>query len=311
MIQDSSILTSPSLLKVFLIVSGLFWGMPSFGQPYIDLLRIEYSGSLGNDFKSGSGTSDVHEWVADVTAPVGLSPENTLLTGFLYEHVQVSLYADQPPVRVSTFNLKLGLNHIYSDTWSASYLLLPKYASDLKQYRSEDFQIGAAALLKYTKRKNFHFKFGAFFNTDRFGHFITPLLGLYYQREKWEANLLIPRIVDINYRVTPLFRLGLRCNGSIRSFQLNEHLNGIPQYLSAAGNDIGVYMGWSLGRIYFVGTLSRSVGRHYRSYAQGDQIDLGISLLKLGDDRRQLNYDFKDGLVFKIAILYRLELEEQ
>lgn len=296
----------------FLLTGAMaLWATAGFGQNYIDLLRIEYSGSPGNDFKSGSGSSDVREWAAEATVPVRLTAANTFLTGFLFERVNVSLYADQHPVSVNTINLKLGLNQTYSGAWSGSYLLLPKFSSDLKRYQRDDFQIGVAALLKYTKSKNLQFKFGAFYNTDLFGPFITPFLGLYFQREKWEANILLPRLVDLNYQIAPAFRLGLRFNGSIKSFHLNEDFNGIPQYLSNSNSELGAYIGWALGRINLVGFIGHSLGRNYRTYAQGDQVDLAISVIKLGDDRTQLNGDFKDGPVFKLAALYRLALDNR
>lgn len=296
-------------LTLLLIAVVALWRTPGFGQQYIDLLRVEYSSGNGNDFKSGPGSSDVHEWMADATVPVVLSSKSTFLTGFLYEHINVSLYADQPAVSVSTLNLKLGLNQTYSDQWSASYLLLPKVSSDLKQYKGDDFQIGVAALWKYTKSKNLNFKFGALYNSDRFGPFFTPLLGLYYQHEKWEINALIPRSADINYHLTRSLRLGLRFNGSIKSFNLNEAFHGIAQYVSTVNTEIGAYLGWALGRINLIGGLGYTLGRNYRTYAQDDQIDLAISVIKLGDNRTQLNSDFKDGPVFRLAAVYRLALE--
>ncbi len=296
------------LLQIVLIGAGAFLHTTGFSQNFIDLLRIEFASSPGNAFKSGTGSSDIQEWTADVTVPIVFSAKNTLLTGFLYEHIDASLYAHQQKVSVSTLNLKLGLNQTYSETWSASYILLPKFSSDLKQYNAADFQFGVAALFKRVKSQNLNFKFGVFFNTDRFGPFVTPLLGFYYQKEKWEANILLPRTVDINYRAARSLRLGLRFNGSIRSFNLNLPFNNTEQYLAISNTEISTYLGWSFGRINCVGSIGYSIGRNYRTYARDDRIDLSISLIKLGDERQQLNSDIQDGLVFKLAAMYRLPI---
>ena len=39
-------------------------------------------------------------------------------------------------------------------------------------------------------------------------------------------NVLIPRLANINYSLSDALRLGLRFNGSIKSYNLNEPYNG-------------------------------------------------------------------------------------
>lgn len=297
------------VLRAILLVGCSACGLISgFSQNYVDLLRLEYSNSPGNAFKSGAGASDIQEVIADATIPIVLSTKNSLLTGFLYEHVYATLYSGQEPVTVNTVNLKLGLNQTYSDRWSATYFLLPKLASDLKRVRGDDVQIGLAALFKLVKTPQLNFRFGGYYNTDQFGPFFTPLFGLYYQKKKWEVNILLPTTVDLNYHIADALRLGLRFNGSIRSFHLNSNFQGTEQYLSKSNNEIGAYIGWAVGRVNLMGMLGHSVGRNYRTYAAADQVNLSLSLIKLGDDRTPLNTDIKDGLVFKVLALYRLEL---
>lgn len=284
---------------------------PAFSQNYIDLLRVEYSHSPNNQFKSGEDNTDIQEWVVDINTPIVLSENHALLTGFLFDNTRLAIYPDNADISVSTLNLKLGLNSRYSKSWSASYLLFPKFSSDLKNYLSDDFQFGIAALFKYTRNEHLNFRFGAFYNTDLFGPFVSPLFGVYFLKKKWEFNILLPSMVDINYRLDQSVRLGLRFNGSIKSFNLNSTFNGMDQYLAKTNNEIGAYIGWALGRVHLIGTVGHAVGRNYRSYAQGDQLGLAISLIKLNDERRQLNTDIKDGWVFKLTALYRLTLKDK
>jgi hypothetical protein len=296
-------------LQLLFVLVGSFWSLSGSAQNYIDLLRIEYSGSMGNDFDSGPGAADIHQWVVDATIPIPLTEKNTLLTGMLFESTQTTLYPEQEKSSFYTLNLKLGLNKKYSETWSASYLLLPKLSSDLQKIGNNDFQFGAAALLKFTKNKNLNFKFGAFYNSDNFGPFISPLAGLYFQDNKWEYNILLPRTVDINYQIVAPLKLGLRFDGYIKSFNLNDQFQGKAQYLVQSNNEVGFYLGWSLGRIDLLGMLGHSIGRNYRTYEQGDELGAAIFAIKLGDDRTQLNTDFKDGLVFKTSLIYRFDLD--
>lgn len=297
------------LFQLFILTTVVLFQTPVFGQNTLDLFRAEYAGSPGNDYKTGPGSSNLDEFAAELTIPVRLSAKAALLTGFLYEHVQVSPYPDQPELSVSTLNLKLGLSQTYSSHWSATYLLLPKFSSDLKQYERADFQFGVAALAKYTRSKNLQYKFGAMYNSDLFGPFVTPLFGLYYQHNKWETNILIPRLVDLNYRLLPTLRFGVRFNGSIKSFNLNVPYHENAQYLAVSNNELLAYLGWNKGRIHLIGSFGYSLGRNYRTYNRDEKIDLAISLIKIGDERTPTNVDFKDGPVFKLSALYRLELE--
>ena len=303
---NAIMVNSIRLFFVLLLSLSSPWLTPGISQNYIDLLRIDYAGSSGNAFESGPGTSSIREWQLDANIPVPVSKNNTILTGFLFEHIRVSLYPQQEAVAVKTLGLKFGLNQRYSNKWSGSYFLFPKFASDLKRYESADFQLGIAVLFKLAQQENLHFKFGVLYNTDLFGPFVTPLLGLYFQRAKWEANVLLPSMVDLNYQLVPALKVGLRFNGMIKSFNLNSYFNGMQQYLARANNELGGYLAWSFGKLHLVGMAGRSIGRSYRTYAQDDRIDLGLSALRLGDDRSQLNPDFKDGLVYKFSVLYRL-----
>ncbi|TNE59302.1 MAG: hypothetical protein EP344_09010 [Bacteroidetes bacterium] len=277
-------------------------------QNYIDLVRMEYLISPVNDFQNGSGTTNLESWVLDITAPVPLGEKTVLLTGLLFEQKNLRLFPEEPEIAVRTVNVKLGLNRTFSPDWSASLLLLPKASSDLKAIKGDDIQCGAAALATYSKSPSLRFKFGAFYNADLFGPLFSPLFGLYLQQRKWELNILLPRLVDVNYGLSQKIKVGLRFDGAIRSYNLNGTVRGVSQYLYESNNDLGTYVNGTFGRINIRAMVGHSVGRLYRTYENGDRMDLAISVIKIGDDRKQLNTDFQDGVFFKLSMLYRLDL---
>lgn len=295
------------MTRLLLPLVCFFGTIPAFSQNYVDLLKIEYAVSKNNNFESGQGASDVREWVIDATVPIVLSEKRALLTGLTFENVQVRPYAGQNEVSVYTLNPKLGLSQTYSDTWSATYMALPKLSSDLKKIGGKDVQFGALALFKYTRSRSLQYKFGAFYNTDLFGPFLVPLAGLYYQHANWEVNLLIPTSADINYLLLNRLKMGVRFHGFIKSFHLNDPYQSMAQYLSKANNEAGLYLGSAWGRIHYTVFFGHSIGRKYRTYAENDRLDLAISAIKLGDDRTQLNTDFNDGWLLKASVLYRFE----
>ncbi len=294
-------------LAVALLLCGP--GLPALAQDYVDLFRIDYSISKDNAFDSGTGSSDVSEWVADLTLPVVLDDRNTLLTGFLFERVSLTPYAGHGDVSLHTLNVRMGLNRTFSDVLSATFLVLPKLSSDMKEVGSHDVQIGGLALFKVSRSPHFNLRFGAYTNTDLFGPFLVPIIGAYYTRNRFETTLSLPLAADANYQLNDSFRVGMRFNGFIKSFNLNEAGNGLPQYITKANNEIGAYLQWTRGNVHVFGLVGRSIGRSYRAYETDDKLDFAISILKLGDDRRQLNTDFEDGFVFKTSLLYRLNID--
>lgn len=285
-------------LIVFCFCSGLC-------QNYIDIFRLDYSGNNAIHYKLGGAKSNLREFIADLTIPIKISTKVNLISGLVLENVDVSAFAYQNKISVYTLGLKFGINRTYNEKWSATYILLPKASSELTNIKNRDFQLGFAALAKCAINKNFNYKIGIFYNSDLFGTFITPLLGVYFQKNKYEVNLLLPRMGDVNYSIRPNLKIGLRFNGTIRSFNIHDLL-GNAQYLQIANSDIGPYIGYSYKRLNIQAMVSQSFGRYYRVYNSDDKIDLGLSVFRFGDNRQQVNTDLKDGVIYRISAFYRI-----
>ena len=190
-------------------------------------------------------------------------------------------------------------------------MTLPKISSDFEAFGKNDFQVGFLSLFKKTKNINLNYKFGAYFNTELFGPFVVPIAGVYYKKNKWETNLLLPLSFDVNYQLAEPFRIGLKFSGFQKTFHLNTLYNGMDQYVTKANNEVGGYLSFTYKNIYFVGMIGHSIGRNYRTYEVGDQLNLSISVIKIGEEQKQLNTDFEDGFVFKTSVFYRLNLDKK
>lgn len=283
----------------------LFCFNKGYCQNYIDIFRLDYSSNNAIQYKLGGGKSNLREFLADLAIPIKISTKANLIGGLVVENIDVSPFAFQNEISVYTVGLKIGINRTYNEKWSATYMLLPKASSELNSINTRDFQIGCAVLAKCSINKNFNYKIGIFYNSDLFGAFVTPLLGVYFQKNKYEVNLLLPRMGDVNYSINPNLKLGLRFNGTIRSFNINDQ-HGNSQYLQIANSDIGPYIGYSYRRLNIQAMVSQSFGRYYRVYNSDDKIDLSLSVFRFGDNRQQLNTDLKDGVIYKISAFYRI-----
>lgn len=303
----------PSLMKklvVLFLISNL--GFLS-AQNYVDLLKINYSSTPFNSYDSLNGIkTQLQEFSTDITLPIVLDSTKTLLIGILFE--QINLVNE--PSGQSTFytiNPKIGLNYKHSEKVTGTYVFLPKIASDLQnRINQKHFQFGGIALFNIKKSELFKYRVGAYYNQELFGPFVVPLLGFYYQskNKKLEANFILPVSADLNYEVTKNVKAGLNFNAIVKSFYASDFNNN---YITKTTNELFGYLQFNFPsyRILIEPQVGYSVGRSYRIYNTDDKLDFKLSAFKFGSDQKPLNYDFKDGLIFKIRLVYRFMLENK
>ena len=282
----------------------------SFSQDYVDLARFHYSTTPANNFDSIAGNTTVEDFGLDATLPIVINEENTFLTGFNIDQITTKIHPSTNPITISTVNLKIGYNKKHSEKWSGTYMFLPKISSDFKNLSSKDYQFGGLALMKYNKKENLKYTFGAYYNGELFGPFIVPLLGLYYKspNEKFEANLTLPIWADFNYKLNSFMKIGANFSAFVRSYNLGEN----NAYVVKKSNDVFGYLQFNLTKSILLQTKTGyTIGRSYKAYKNGDEADLGLSAFRFGDDRTVLNPTFKDGLVFKVRLIYRFHIEKK
>lgn len=288
---------------------------PGISQRYVELARFYYSTTTLNNFEQSDTTTRVNELGLDITLPILINESDAILTGLIYERIETKLFETGPVEHFSVAGLRVGLSKKHSEKWSGTYLLLPKLASDFKAITWKDFQLGGIALIKYTKRENLNYKLGVYFNTELSGPFVAPLLGLYYLRsdEKVEVNLMLPFLADINVRLVDRLYGGLNFTGLVRSYHLSElPTTEAGGYVVKSSNEFSSYLKFNLTKSLFVqARVGYSLGRSYRVYDEDDKISFGTVLIRVGDDRQQLNTDFSDGFVYHASLGYRFIRSEK
>lgn len=288
---------------------------PTFAQNYVELAKFYYSSTALNSFEQSDSSTRVKELGLDITVPLLINTSDAILTGLIYEKNETKLFEAYPEETFSVAGLRVGLSKKHSEKWTGTYMLVPKLASDFKHLTWKDFQLGAIALLKYTKHENLNYKLGLYFNTELSGPFITPLLGLYYLNEsrKIEANLMLPFLADVNYKLLERLYLGANFTGMVRSYHLSElptSENG--GYVVKASNEFSSYLKFNLTNALSIqARIGYSLGRSYRVYDEDDKITFSTVLIRVGDNRQQLNTDFSDGFVYNASLGYRFIRKEK
>ena len=296
----------------FILIKIFFSCAVTFSQNYIDILKINISTTPYNTFDSSSVKTRLTEFSGDLTLPVKVNDRFSVITGLIYEDIQTKLFIDDAVKEFGSATLKLGFNKQLNDKWSATGVVLPKIASDYSSISNKDFQIGSIAVFKYKKLDNLNYKVGLYYNSELFGPFFVPILGIYYQspNKKFETNAMLPLQADLNYKLNTFINAGCNFNGQIRSYHLNHVTYENPSaYVVKSTNELYAYLKFNFtNSISLYTRAGQSFARSYRVYDESDKVTFGLPATFIGPKRQQLNSDFSDGMIYQVTLLYRLNL---
>lgn len=310
----------------FLLFIGV--SLSGIGQDYVDLFRIQYSNTGVNGVKNDTSGiknagSSIQEFGVDLTLPIKINEKFVIISGYSFDDLELYPFPEQLTGPSSTYRMhsaKLGLAWQHNDTWSGQYLLIPKTTGSLTGIDNKNSQLAALVLIKQKKKENLFYKYGLYYNSEIFGPFFVPLLGIWYRspNKKFEMNWTLPVWADMNYTWKPWFTTGFNFQSFVRTFDapnyISDYNGGKPtnQYMVKASNEIYLYTQFNIKRSFLIqAKIGQSIGRKFKHYNYGDNVDWGFSAFRFGDSRTQLNPNLKDGIVFQVRFIYRFWLDEE
>jgi len=281
-------------------------------QNYLDIVNISYTNTSSNEFENSNAQTHVEERALKLTFPIVMNEKTALLTGFYGNKTSLKLDANSPVTDLNVLSLNLGVNQVFNTKWSGTFMLIPRIASDKIGFDAKDLQLGALALFTNTKRKSLKYKYGIYANTENYGLILVPIIGLYYlsESEKFEVNLNLPITADIKYKLFKKGALGMQFEGLGSTYNIKRPMYSNKQlYIAKTSNEICSYFQWQFSKsVYLNSKIGYALGRDYEVYDAKDKIDLAMSSIYFGDNRTQLNENFKDGVFFKFELIYRVHL---
>ncbi|MGJ5640909.1 DUF6268 family outer membrane beta-barrel protein [Formosa sp. S-31] len=301
-------------MKVLVSVLFCLCSLFSFSQEYVNLATAFYSNTPNNSFENSKAQTQIEELSLDITLPIPLNENTALLTGLFANTTNLKLDPEQSTTDLKVIGLGLGLNHVYNKKWSATYMLIPKLASDKLRFNSDNFQCAFLALITNTRTTDFKLKYGLYANTENYGLLFVPILGIYYlsENDKLEANLNLPILADINYRLSSRFWTGVKFDGLGTTYNLSQNnYTEAKDYVVKTTNEISGYLRYKLfDSVYLNAKVGYAIGRSYDVYDGNYTVDFAITNIYFGDHRNRLNTRFKDGALFKVELLYRLHFKD-
>jgi hypothetical protein len=279
-------------------------------QNYFDIVNLTYINTPANDFEVSNGDTNVEELNVELNFPVVLNKKTILLTGFFANRTRVGLDANLASTHLQVLGFNIGINKTFNDKWSATFMTYPKIASDNLTLSSDNLQLGFLSLFTKKKHANLKYKYGVFINTEKFGLAVIPIFGVYYlsPNKRFETNLTLPFLADINYELNKKIWLGFRFDGIGTTYNLSDkNYSNNGAYASKNSIELAPYLRFKMSKSLYVNTkFGYAFGRNYKVYNADDKIDLAVTSFYIGDNRTQLNESFADGAIFKIELFYRL-----
>lgn len=155
-------------------------------------------------------------------------------TFFVRAHFEkLDMKKDSLSASYSSVTLPVGMQvQLKNPKWKFTGLIIPKISgADLGAAFSNVFQIGAYSLFTVTESEKFRYKFGLYYNTEFFGNFFVPLVGVDWKvTDRFSLFGTLPQSFKASYAIVPSrVNAGLAFRSMTRSFR-GEDNNTFVRY---------------------------------------------------------------------------------
>jgi hypothetical protein len=273
-----------------------------YAQPYFDavFLRGTISPDAGLWRRNYIPVTYKH-FIAGVTIPVLVKTDSSkfIFNVFTERWAIKTDQIDDVPDAVQALFLPVTYIKPVSVKWTVATTLIPRWNGNASDMFNNSFQMGASVVAAFKKSSNLTYRFGLYYNSEFFGAFFIPLVGVDWKLSSRD-NLfgILPQILTYEHRVSPKFSWGAAYrmyNNSYRAGYLNNSL-------------ITTYM--RINEMQILLSADAYLTRHVVF-----NIEAGHSLfrrIRFGTDDNKKNYysdeKVNDGFLVKAALLYRIRL---
>ncbi len=303
--------------KIILLLTCFASLQIGYSQDYVDIVKFSTNNTSLGTIPEPNQTSanknfetSVNNINFELYYPKKLSEKLVLLTGLTTENTRLNLSEGANRTSLTMTRLNLGIKYQHSEKWSGTYVLLPKIASDFNSIGSNDFQIGAIAVLDYQSSESYKIKFGLYSSTENHGSTLTPLIGLWHRSKnnKFYINATLPIRMDANYALTKNLSVGSDLLTSIKSYNLSELKSNF--YVQEESIRFALYT--ALGLMDNSLILRGKVGLDTTDYGMFNANEkVGVQVLTFplsGDKRTRGNAEFDSSLYVGFDAIYRFDL---
>jgi outer membrane receptor protein involved in Fe transport len=278
----------------------------TFSQPFADVLSANYQtfSSVYTDSAAGQ-KNKTDDYFLNFFLPKVFKNGNTLLIRLNGETMNSTISPDSSySSRVSSVSLPLGFKFVTKNKkWETIVIGVPKIASDFRdKIDSYDWQFGGIFLEQYVPNERLKVKLGLYYNTEAFGNFFMPLVGV-----DWKINkrMNLYGIIPSNYRfevniIKDKLYTGLCYKAATRSFRLSQKNN--YDYVRYDEQQIKLFLDcFVYKKIMLFAEVGYSVGKNPLGFYNGSKKDINYN--------NPVYTPLKSYPVFNFGIAYRVRLD--
>ena len=278
--------------KIFFILLFPFFCCQA--QPFLDVAGAYYQYSPAD--------KPAHNHIVNtslssfyLTIPVRIDSDYIVFNP-VYENFQLEFPESYVDRSFHSAYMPLTWLHQWNSKWKTAFVFIPRMNSRLEEPLStKDFQWGGAILTSYQRSGNLKYKAGIYYNSEFFGPFVIPLLGIDWNvNQKWNVFGVLPGSMNVEYKFSRAVHAGIlfrSLTNSYRTFDYNyirvndNHLKLFLDFYVTPRNVLSIEAGHTVLRRYRTG---------YRRHDAESYFSMNVT----------------DGWLFKIAYSFRVRTDE-
>lgn len=288
-------------MRWLLILLLLSLKLATQAQGFLDLAKVEYL--------QGLQTANYDEFQSlrlTAQTPILLKNEGVIPMGFALGGYHLAL--DETSFSPRSIRFNIGYRGKLDDEKSWTLMTIHRMNGDAFAIDSDLYQFGLIGLFTYRDKPGPMLQFGFYTNTEFSGQFFTPLFGL-----DWNIT---PRIrlfgvlpINGTLQITANDRLlyGFNFLGVFATYKLGNR----DLYLQENFIQPSLYADLYLSRQVVINTkVGYRIGSNNRLFAEGDKVDIALNLVRIGDDRLELENITTNGLMISAGLAFRYAIPE-
>ncbi|MAJ50100.1 MAG: hypothetical protein CMB82_00580 [Flammeovirgaceae bacterium] len=250
--------------KVYIMIIVTLLQFSALSQPYTELSALKFQ-------KYSSNENQTNEYSAAIFIPIKTKKNNYLIFGAGYNKLSLENSLNQPKIsNLEALAIQLGRVINLNNDWNMTTILIQKISSDFQDFSKKDYQIGVVSFL--TKQLNEHtkYKLGLFYNQEFWGPQIFPILGFdFILSDKLRFFGLLPRMINLEYKISKSGYLGFKFNMKRTSYRLAEQY--AEGYVQEFKIDTQAYIDYYLNdKLTLFGSFGYALVRKYKIFETKD-----------------------------------------
>jgi hypothetical protein len=210
--------------KIIYILSFIAASGMASAQPYIDIASVYFQNSPADNTSPTKNSMNTRLTSVFLNVPVQIDSDFIVINP-VYENYRLDISSETDPLNLTAVYMPLAWVHQFkSSRWSTTAMVIPRLSSDLaKPVDGNDYQLGGIALATWKKKETLKYSFGAYYNSEFFGAYFIPLLGIDWNiTNKWNLFGTLPINLNLEYKMNKIIHAGFGVNLLTNSYRIED-----------------------------------------------------------------------------------------